>query len=235
MKSYPKWQYNEMNQVGVDYTDISEVEAYDLRMKKLRNIPKETEEIINLVGVTMDHVLLEFGIGTGEFTIEVAKHCSKVYAVDISPTMLEFAKHKTQNRSITNIEYYHAGFLTYQHSGEPLDVVVSQLALHHLPDFWKIVALKRIHSMLKNGGKFYLRDTVYSFDVNNFEDFFNTWLSGIQQIAGEELAKDTEIAIRDEFSTCDWIMEEFIRRAGFEIEKANYHEGFLAVYVCKKP
>ena len=235
MKSYPKWQFNEMNQVGVDYTDISEVEAYDLRMKKLRNIAKETEEIINLVGVTMDHVLLEFGIGTGEFTIEVAKHCSKVYAVDISPTMLEFAKHKAQNQSITNIEYCHAGFLTYQHSGEPLDIVVSQLALHHLPDFWKLVALKRIHSMLKKGGKLFLRDTVYSFDVNNYEDFFNTWLSGIKQIAGEELAKDTEIAIRDEFSTLDWIMEEVIRRAGFEIEKANFHEGFLAVYICKKP
>ncbi len=38
MKIHPKWQFNEMNQVGVDYTDISEVEAYDSRMKKLRNV-----------------------------------------------------------------------------------------------------------------------------------------------------------------------------------------------------
>lgn len=235
MKIHPKWQYNEMNQVGVDYRDISEVEAYDSRMKKLRNICKETEEIIDLVGLTAEHVLLEFGTGTGEFAIEVAKHCLKVYAVDISPIMLEFAAKKARNRSISNIEYCHAGFLTYQHSGKPLDVVVSQLALHHLPDFWKLAALKRIYSMLKKGGKFYLRDTVYSFDVNNYENFFNDWLSGIKQIAGEELAKDTEIAIRDEFSTCDWIMEELIRRAGFEIAAANYYQGFLAVYVCTKP
>jgi len=234
MKIHPKWQFNEMNQVGVDYTDISEVEAYDSRMTKLRNIPKEIEEIINLVGLTNDYVLLEYGTGTGEFAIAVAKHCSKVYAVDISSAMLDFAKQKAQNLGISNIEYCHAGFLTYQHSGEPLDVVVSQLALHHLPDFWKMIALKRIYSMLKKGGKFYLRDTVYSFDINNYEGYFDTWLNGIKQIAGEELAKDTEIAIRDEFSTYDWIMEELIRRAGFEIEKANYHQGFLAVYVCTK-
>lgn len=37
MKSYPKWLYNEIKQVRVDYTDIKEVQAYDSRMKKLRN------------------------------------------------------------------------------------------------------------------------------------------------------------------------------------------------------
>lgn len=234
MKSYPKWQYNEMKQVGVDYTDVSEVKGYDLRMKKLRNIQKETEEIINGVGLTREQVLLEFGTGTGELAIEVAKQCSKVIAVDVSSTMLEYAKQKAEKQGIANIEYCNAGFLTYEHCGDPLDVVVSQLALHHLPDFWKLVALKRVNSILKKGGKFYLRDTVYSFNVDNYTEYFNTWLDGIRQVAGNELAIDTEMAISDEFSTCDWIMEGLIKRAGFEIERLNYLEGFLAVFVCKK-
>jgi len=234
MKTFPKWQYNEMKLIGVDYTDVSEVEAYDLRMKKLRNIQKEIEEIINSVGLTRDQVLLEFGIGTGDLAIEVAKQCSKVIAVDVSPTMLEYAKNKAKNQGVYSIDFYQAGFLTYEHSGEPLDVVVSQLALHHLPDFWKLVALKRVNSILKKGGKFYLRDTVYSFDTDNYKKFFNTWLNGIKQVAGEELAYDTEIAVRDEYSTYDWIMEGLIRRAGFEIERADYFQGFLAVFVCKK-
>jgi len=166
--------------------------------------------------------------------IEVSKRCSKVFAVDVSVTMLEYAKQKAQKQGIDNIEYCHAGFLTYEHYGEPLDVVVSQLALHHLPDFWKLIALKRINSMLKKGGKFYLRDTVYSFNVDNYGEFFNTWLSGIRQLAGEELAHDTEIAISDEYSTYDWIMEGLIKRAGFEIDRIDYYEGFLAVFVCTK-
>ncbi len=36
-------------------------------------------------------------------------------------------------RRVDNIEFHNIGFLTYMHKGEPLDAVVSQLALHHLP------------------------------------------------------------------------------------------------------
>jgi len=86
--------------------------------------------------------------------------------------MLNFTRRKAELRGIKNIEFHQAGFLTYDHHGEPLDAVVSQLALHHLPDFWKMIALKRIFAMLKEGGKFYLRDVVYSFPVDNYMDFF---------------------------------------------------------------
>lgn len=234
MIPYPEWLYNEMKQVGVDYTDIKEVQAYDSRMKKLRNIKKETEDIINYVGLTGEQVVVEFGTGTGDLSIEISRHCKMVYAVDISPVMLDFASKKAKSKDINNIKYYHAGFLTYEHPGGPVDVIVSQLALHHLPDFWKLVALKRINAMLKKNGKFFLRDTVYSFEVENYKVFFNSWLNGISEVAGEELASDTKIAIRDEFSTCDWIMEGLIKRAGFTIETLSYHDGFLAVYVCVK-
>lgn len=58
-----------------------------------------------------------------------------VYAVDISPVMLGFASKKAGSQGMNNIKYCHAGFLTCEHSGEPVDVIISQLALHHLPDF----------------------------------------------------------------------------------------------------
>lgn len=234
MKVYPEWLYNEMKQVGVDYTDTKEVQAYDPGMQKLRNTKKEAEDFINYVGLTAEQVVLEFGAGTGDLSIEIARHCKMVYAVDISPVMLEIARNKANSHDINNIKYCHAGFLTYEHQGEPVDVIVSQLALHHLPDFWKHVALQRMNAMLKEGGKFFLRDTVYSFEVECYESFFDNWLSGIERAAGEELALDTKIAIRDEFSTCDWIMEGLIKRAGFTIDTLSYQDGFLAVYVCTK-
>lgn len=43
------------------------------------------------------------------------------------------------------IEAVEGGFLTYEHEGEPVDLVHTRNALHHLPDFWKAVALARIH------------------------------------------------------------------------------------------
>jgi hypothetical protein len=54
--------------------------------------------------------------------------------------MLGHARKKAAFRGIANIDFLQGGFLTYQHKGAPLDAIINQLALHHLPDFWKQVA-----------------------------------------------------------------------------------------------
>ncbi len=228
------WQYDEMQQVGTDYTDEAEVEAYDRKMQKLRDINEETEAIIKSIDLKMDQMILEIGTGTGSFAIEAAKHCEKVTAIDVSRKMLEFAQRKAQVMGIANVEFKHAGFLTYDNTGEPFDAVVSQLALHHLPDFWKIIALRRVFEMLKYGGKFYLRDTVYSFDVGHHENFFDDLINRIKTDTGKKFACDFATAAREEYTTLDWIMEGLLRRAGFRIDKMDYCEGFMAVYVCTR-
>ena len=221
-----------MHQAGTNYADAAEVQVYDSRMQKLRNIKEEIESIINCLGLTPGQTILDFGSGTGEFAFEAAQRCARVFAVDVSPAMLEFARRKAKLRGIKNVEFHQAGFLTYNHSGGPLDAGFSQLALHHLPDFWKMIALKRIFAMLKEGGKFYLRDIVYSFAVGNYMNFFHEWVDGVRQVAGEELACDIKRHIRDEYTTLDWIMEGLLEKAGFTINSASYDEGYMAVYVC---
>lgn len=141
-----RWHYNEMKQVGTNYADVKEVEAYDTRMQKLRDIGEETDKILTAINMKQEQTLLEIGCGTGEFTIAAARRCSKVIAADVSMPMLEFARQKAKKRNVKNIEFYNAGFLTYEHSGEPADAIVSQLVLHHLPDFWKLIALRRVYS-----------------------------------------------------------------------------------------
>ncbi|MDY6857482.1 MAG: class I SAM-dependent methyltransferase [Thermodesulfobacteriota bacterium] len=63
-----------------------------------------------------------------------------------------------------NVEFYHAGFLTYEHASQPVDAVVTTFAFHLLPDFWKGIALKRLNSMLKPGGKLYIHDVIIEGD-----------------------------------------------------------------------
>jgi hypothetical protein len=60
------------------------------------------------------------------------------------------------------IEAVQGGFLSYEHDGGPVDLVRSRNALHHVPDFWKAVALHRASEMLKPDGAFILVDIVYS-------------------------------------------------------------------------
>ena len=45
---------------------------------------------------------------------------------------------------------------------------------------------------------------------------------------------ESETHVRDEYSTCDWIMEALLERAGFRVQTADYHDEFLASYLCTK-
>jgi len=105
IKSNLEWQYNEIHQVGTNYADAAEVQVYDSRMQKLRNIKEEIESIINCLGLTSGQTILDFGSGTGAFALEAAQRCAKVFAVDISPAMLEFTRQKAKLRGIKNVEF----------------------------------------------------------------------------------------------------------------------------------
>ena len=231
---FPVWQYDEMQQVGTDYTDEAQVEAYDRQMQRLRDVKEETEAIIKSINLKRNETILEIGTGTGSFAIEAARHCEKVIAIDVSPKMLEFAQRKSRMMGINNVEFNHAGFLTYGHTGEPFDVVVSQLALHHLPDFWKMIALKRIYQLLKNGGTFYLGDVVFSFPIGEYDYRIDNWINTMKEKVGIDFAQEAGMHIKEEYSTFDWIMETLLKKAGFHIDKADYSEGFMAVYICTK-
>lgn len=153
MPQNPGWYYNEFKQIGVDYTDLKEVETYDLNMQKLRDIENEAKGILELLKIKNMDLVLEIGTGTGELALKLSGHCKKVVAIDVSRTMIYFAKTKAESQKKTNIEFHNAGFLTYENHDEPFDAVVTQLALHHLPDYWKMIALKKNLRNVERRGK----------------------------------------------------------------------------------
>lgn len=225
------YHYNEFKSLGTDYNDLEEIKIYDQRMATLRDIKKEIEDAIKVIGLTKQDSLLEIGCGTGEFCIEAAKRCKNVIALDVSKNMLDYAKNKALGRGVNNISFINAGFLSYEHQGELLDLVVSSIALHHLPDFWKLMALKNINSMLKDKGKFYLHDVVFSFDTRNFEKAVEDW---INKSSDDRMRKNMSKHISEEFSTTNWIMEGIIEHAGFSIKYKDYKSDFFATYLCIK-
>lgn len=233
MSQYPGWYYDEFKQIGVNYTDLEEVQAYDLRMQKLRDTENEANRIRELLKIKNTDLILEIGTGTGELALRFSAHCRKVVAIDVSKTMISFAKMKAESQKRTNVYFCNAGFLTYENYGEPFDIIVTQLALHHLPDYWKMIALKRIYGMLKEDGKFYLRDVVFPSQIRDYDSYFNKIITDLKIYAGDEIAEETEIHIREEFSTLDWIMEGLLKSAGFCVESVEC-DGFITGYFCKK-
>jgi putative AdoMet-dependent methyltransferase len=233
MTQCARWYYDEFKQIGVDYTDLEEVQTYDLHMQKLRDPENEAKSIRELLGIKNTDLVLEIGTGTGELALKLSERCKKVVAIDVSKTMINFARMKAESQSKMNVQFYNAGFLTYENPAEPFDIIITQLALHHLPDYWKMIALRRVYGMLKEGGQFYLRDVVFPSMIRDYHSYFNEIITGLKESAGDELAEETETHIREELSTLDWIMEGLLRSAGFYIESVKY-EGFMAGYLCRK-
>ena len=228
----PAWQYHEPDHPGADFDALAEI--YDRNMQKFRDVQGEIEEVLDFLTLQPDQSVLEIGTGTGEFALAAARHCRKVYAVDLSAGMLGYAEKKAQTRGVSNVEFLPGGFLTYRHEGAPLHAIVSQIALHHLPDFWKQIALLRMAGLLAEGGKLCLRDVVYSFDPTKHGEFLDEFISKAAERAGPKFARSICEHVRNEYSTTDWIMQGIIERAGFRIEKATHSHGFFALYLCTK-
>lgn len=118
-----------------------------------------------------------------------------------------------------------AGFLTYEHSGPPADFVYSRWALHHLPDLWKALALRRIRAFLRPGGLLRLSDIVFSFGLDDMEERIEAWCATLplEPPSPDDWSRaDIEEHVRDEHSTFTWVLEPMLERSGFRIERADY-------------
>lgn len=233
MTVLPAWFYDELKQIGTDFEETAQVETYDRNQSS--STPETEQALIERLGIKAGHTLIDLGTGTGTFAVQAALAGAYVYAVDVSPAMLTYAQQKARNANAVNIEFYHSGFLTYEHQGPPIDFIVTKSALHHLPDFWKMVAFLRMAAMLKDGGVLYLRDAVFSFAPTEYQTRIDAWIKRVAKPPSEGWsASDFETHVREEHSTFGWIIEGMLKRAGFEIVEADYFAPEYAQYVCTK-
>lgn len=231
------WTYNESKHCGVDYSEKKQAELYDQQHQKFRNYEKEVADFIHDLAIhnIQDLTLIDLACGTGATSIYASKHFKQIYAIDVSEVMIEQAIHKAKKNNISNIQFINAGFLSYEHKEEPVDVVLTKAALHHLPDFWKQIALLKMNQMLKIGGVLYIYDVVFDFDPSEYLPRMNQFISAYEVAAGEEFKAEVETHFRDEYSTFSWILEGMLTRAGFKIEKKNPSQGGIVIeYFCKK-
>ena len=232
MKDKITWQYDEFTQVGKDYSKVEEVAEFEARHSDFRDIEGESNAALDTLGVGRNDILIDFGSGTGVFALMAARRCRQVHAVDVSRAMLEYAKVKADRAGLTNIEFHHGGFLTFEYVGPAADFITTTLALHHLPDFWKGIALKRMYDMLKPGGRLFINDGVI--EVDGAIDNIAALIDRLEEAGGEDMRQDAEEHFRKEFSTYDWIMDGLLTRAGFEIDSKEIADGVMATYICRR-
>jgi SAM-dependent methyltransferase len=229
----PDWYLDELAHAGPEHLDPAYIATYD---SKAQTDPAPDVAALRDLGLNGESVLVDLGAGTGTFALATAPHCRRVVAVDVSLAMVDLIRAKATDLRLGNVEVAHAGFLSYEHQGDPADFVYSRNALHHLPDFWKGIALTRVAAMLRPGGVFFFRDLVYSFDPAEASAHFEPWLANapVHPEQGWTRAELTE-HIRGEYSTYNWLLEPLLERAGFAIkEVAVTANRSFAAYTCVK-
>lgn len=223
-----QWLIDERQHAGEEHLDPEQVAQYD---EKIPFDPSKELELLHEYGLSEADTVVDFGTGTGVFPIAISDYCARVVAVDVSETMLDVLRERIETEGIENVEVVHDGFVGYEHDGEPASFVFSKNVLHHLPDFWKVEALKTVGETLEPGGIFRLRDLVYSFDPGESHEEIESWLDGMESTSFTE--EELYAHFREEFSTYDFLLESMLEETGFEILDSTYSAGFYAAYTCR--
>jgi 2-polyprenyl-3-methyl-5-hydroxy-6-metoxy-1,4-benzoquinol methylase len=188
---------------------------------------------LTMLGVQRGWRVADIGCGNGVMACEAALMGADVDAVDISPAMLALAKLQARDRGVA-IRTQSAGLLSFAYQPNSYDLIVSEFTLHHLPDFWKAVALSRICNALKPGANFYLRDIVFVSQPDGIERDVEQWADFT--IKNHDFERDSVVThMRDEYSTFGWVIERMLTDAGFTLLSADYHAPLHGTFLLRKP
>ena len=224
----PLWQLDERAHAGPEHLDPAYVATYEA---KSGLAPTDELALLRAHGLGPETTLVDLGCGTGLLALAAAPHCRRVVAADPSPAMAAVVRERAAG--VANVEVVEAGFLTYEHRGEAPQLVHTRNALHHLPDFWKGLALARIRRLLAPGGVLIVRDLVYPFPPQDATAELEAWFAGAAATPAEGWTRaELEEHVRAEHSTFSWLLEPLLERAGFAIRSAE-HRGVYATYVCE--
>ena len=227
------WMIDELAHAGPEHLDPSFAAGFDRK----QGYPDAAEDLAVLRehGIGAESTVVDLAAGTGQFALAAAPHVARVLAVDISPAMLAILRERAAQAGLSNIECAQAGFLSYEHSGPPVDAVFTRNALHQLPDFWKALALDRIARLLRPGGVLRLRDLIFDFQPADAEAVLDAWLDDAAKDPAQGYTRgDFAEHLRTEFSTFRWLLEPMLAAAGLGIVSTDFERSVYGAYTCVK-
>src|ERR1700742_1989374 len=220
------WYYNERRQIGLDRAVAS---IYDVDQHR----DARPHAALIMPGVQKGWRVADIGCGSGGMGREAAEPGAEVDAIDIAPAMLALAELEARDRKLS-IRTQSAGLLSFAYEPNSYDLIVSEFTLHHLPDFWKAVAMSRIYSALKPGACFFLRDIVFVSTPDGRDRDIAQWAD--YNIKNHGFSRDSVVThMRDEHSTFGWVIERMLTDIGFTLVSADYHAPLHGTYVLRKP
>ena len=171
-------------------TPVGDPAAYKHKLEMTRELLKP------------DMKVLEFGCGTGTTALIHAPYVAHIQAIDYSKSMIDIARAKAWDASITNVSFDVATIEDWVADDASYDMVQAHSILHLVLDMDAVLA--RTRSLIKTGGIF-ISSTVCLGEHSRLEKALMSVAGALRilpyvaKIDGDQLANS-------------------IKRAGFEIE-----------------
>lgn len=225
-----EWLIDELHYAGAEHLDEAYVDGYD---RKAMVDPTDDIQKLLQLGLSQRSTAIDFGAGSGTFALAIAPYCRSVIAIDPSPAMNAHLQASSSKAGISNLSIVNSGFLTYHHAAEPVDFIFTRNALHHLPDFWKTLALTRMHALLVPNGILRMKDLIFDFNPDETQAKLAEWMTGaVDDPAVGWTAAELAEHVRKEYSTFSWIFEAILQRTRFAILDRAYQRNVYGAYTC---
>lgn len=180
---------------------------------------RNSRMVIELAKIKPGDRVLDVACGTGNLTLTAQSYASpggKVYGIDAAPEMIEVARKKASRESPEVV--FTVGLIEkLDFPDETFDVVISRLAIHHLPEDLKRRGFAEILRVLKPGGHLLIADFIPP--ANPVLNHITTALVGSHMM-----------------QTNVWGLPEMLANAGFvEVASGPTRSSFLAFVSARKP
>lgn len=104
-----------------------------------------------------DHAL-DVATGAGHSALAIAAKVAQVTAVDITPAMVETARHTVTQRGAANVEVRQADAHELPFEDASFDIVSCRVSAHHFADVRR--AIREMARVLRPGGRIAISDTI---------------------------------------------------------------------------
>jgi SAM-dependent methyltransferase len=172
--------------------------------------------------------ILIAGCGTGQHSIETARQFAgaQVLAIDLSLTSLCYAKRKTRELGLNNVEYVQADILRLDSIGRVFDLIEASGSLHHLED--QLAGWRLLLSILRPGG--FMRLGLYSRtarrDINDARSFiaqrgYGSSAEDIRRCRQELMAQGDDTPLKRTTELMDFFSTSACRDLLFHVQETH--------------
>ncbi len=130
----------------------SKIEKFESKKRLDELKPTDT---LKEVGVGEDSIILDYGAGTGLFSVPAARMAQTVFAYDIDPEMLDIIRRKSCKEKLTNVQIIGKGNLS-KIGPHSIDNILLVTVFHEIEDLDSL--FMDIDTLLKDDGKITIID-----------------------------------------------------------------------------